>query len=193
MGGIGAVLDGLFTCQSYLAAVERSIVIGPLFSTEGSVLDRLGEEGEVLYSSFDGLVNTGYASAFGKIESYYNTGIIYGRRTFIDQQTQVSSSPEVVLLDVRQADVGVVNEFKKQLFEEFGIRSDLYEHLWEYEQYVRLAPAALAVLKAIGAASDKTVIISHEYMGMPTALAAILDPYCEYKTAFYAHEVATMR
>jgi hypothetical protein len=193
MGGIGAVLDGLFTCQSYLAAVERSIVIGPLFSTEGSVLDRLGENGEVLYSSFDGLVNTGYASAFGKIESYYNTGIIYGRRTFVDRQTQVSSSPEVVLLDVKQADIGAVNEFKKQLFEEFGIRSDLYEHLWEYEQYVRLAPAAMAVLKAIGAASDKTVIVAHEYMGMPTALAAILDPHCEYKTAFYAHEAATMR
>jgi hypothetical protein len=193
VGGIGAVLEGLFTCQSYLDAVERSIVIGPLFSTEGSVLDRLGEDGEVLYSSFDGLVNTGYASAFRKIEGYYNTGIIYGRRTFVDRQTQVRSSPEVVLLDVKQADADVINEFKKQLFEEFGIRSDLYEHLWEYEQYVRLAPAALAVLKAIGAASNRTVIVAHEYMGMPTALAAILEPHYEYKTAFYAHEVATMR
>jgi hypothetical protein len=193
VGGIGAVLEGLFTCQSYLDAVERSIVIGPLFSTEGSILDRLGEDGEVLYSSFDGLVNTGYASAFRKIESYFNTGIIYGRRTFVDHQTQVRSSPEVVLLDVKQADADVVNEFKKQLFDEFGIRSDLYEHLWEYEQYVRLAPAAMAVLKAIGAASNRTVIVAHEYMGMPTALAAILDPHCEYKTAFYAHEVATMR
>jgi glycogen synthase len=193
VGGIGAVLEGFFTCQSYLDAVERSIIIGPLFSTEGSVLDRLGEDGEVLYSSFDGLVNTGYASAFTKIESYYNTGIIYGRRTFVDRQTQVRSSPEVVLLDVKQADADVINEFKKQLFEEFGIRSDLYEHLWEYEQYVRLAPVAMGVLKAIGAASNRTVIVAHEYMGMPTALAAILDPHYEYKTAFYAHEVATMR
>jgi hypothetical protein len=193
VGGIGAVLEGLFTCQNYLDAVERSIVIGPLFSTEGSVLDRLGEDSEVLYSSFDGLVNTGYASAFGKIESYYNVGIIYGRRTFVDKQTSVRSSPEVVLLDVKQADVDVVNEFKKQLFEEFGIRSDLYEHLWEYEQYVRLAPATMAVLKAIGAASNKTIIVAHEYMGMPAALAAKLDPQCEYKTVFYAHEVATMR
>ena len=193
VGGIGAVLDGLFTCRTYLDAVERSIVIGPLFTTEGSVLDRLGQDGEVCYSSIDGLVNTGYASAFGKIESYYNAGIVYGRRTFIDNQTGVKSSPEVVLVDVKQMDAEVVNEFKRQLFEEFGIRSDLYERLWEYEQYVRLAPVAMAVLKAIGAATKHTVVISHEYMGMPTALAAILEPDCEYKTAFYAHEVATMR
>jgi hypothetical protein len=30
-------------------------------------------------------------------------------------------------------------------------------------------------------------------MGMPTVLAAKLDPHYEYQTAFYAHEVATMR
>jgi len=193
VGGIGAVLEGLFTCQSYLDAIDRSIVIGPLFSTEGSVLDRLGEDGEVLYSSLDGLVNTGYAPAFRKIESFFNAGIIYGRRTFVDKQTGIKSSPEVVLVDVRSVDAGILNEFKGQLFDEFGIRSDLYEHLWEYEEYVRLAPVAMAMLKVIGASSGNTVIVAHEYMGMPTALAAKLDPNCDYKTAFYAHEVATMR
>jgi hypothetical protein len=30
-------------------------------------------------------------------------------------------------------------------------------------------------------------------MGMPTALAARLEPYCHFRTAFYAHEVATIR
>ena len=30
-------------------------------------------------------------------------------------------------------------------------------------------------------------------MGMPTALAAMLDQTCDYKTVFYAHEVAPMR
>ncbi|MBN2020968.1 MAG: glycosyltransferase [Sedimentisphaerales bacterium] len=193
IGGIGAVLEGLFTSQVYLQSIERSIIIGPLFTTEGSVLDRLGEQGEVLYSSFDGLVNTGYASAFRKIEGYFNVGIVYGRRMFVDKQTGVKSSPEVVLLDVKRAEPGIVNGFKSQLFERFGIRSDLYEHLWEYEEYVRLAPIALSVLKAIGAATDKTVIVAHEYMGMPTALAAMLDTQTAYRTAFYAHEVATMR
>ena len=193
IGGIGAVLQGLFTCNSYLEAVKRSILISPLFSTEGSVSDRLGDDGEVLYSSIDGMINTGYGPAFRKIEHFYNVGIVYGRRRFLDEQTGVKSSPEVLLIDVRHMEDGLVNEFKKQLFEEFGIRSDLYENLWEYEQYVRLAPAAIAALKAIGAGGEETIVVSHEFMGMPTVLAAIVDAGCNWRTAFYAHEVATMR
>ena len=196
IGGIGAVLQGFFTSKSYLDAVGRSILVGPLFSTEGTVSERLGENSEVLYSSVDGVVNTeyaSYASAFREIEDFYNAGIVYGRRTFIDEQTGIKSSPEVLLIDVRCMDKGPIDEFKKRLFEEFGIRSHLYEHLWEYEQYARLAPPAITALKAIGAAKSSTVVVSHEFMGMPTALAAILDPACDFKTVFYAHEVATMR
>jgi hypothetical protein len=193
IGGIGAVLQGFFTCNSYLDAVGRSILVGPLFSTEGSVSHRLGDYGEVLYSSVDGLTKTGYLEAFQNIENFYNVGIVYGRRTFVDYQTGVKSSPEVLLIDVTRMNKGVVNEFKKHLFEQFGIRSHLYENLWEYEQYVRLAPVAIAALKAIGAAKNSTTIISHEFMGMPTVLAAILEPMCDFKTIFYAHEVATMR
>jgi hypothetical protein len=193
VGGIGAVLQGFFTTKSYLEAFKRSILVGPLFTTEGSVSERLGENSEVLYSSIDGFVNTGYAQVFQKIESFYNAGIVYGRRTFVDERTGIRSSPEVVLVDVRQMDKAPMNEFKRRLFEEFGIRSDLYEDLWEYEQYARLAPIAIDVLVAIGAAQDSAVVISHEFMGMPTALAAILEPQYHFRTVFYAHEVATMR
>jgi hypothetical protein len=164
-----------------------------LFTTEGSVSERLGDDGEVLYSSIDGYSDTGYASAFCKIEQYYNVGIVYGRRLFIDKQTGIKSSPEVVLIDVRFIEKGIINEFKTRLFEGFGIQSHLHEHLWEFEQYLRLAPVAIDVLKAIGAAKDSTVVISHEFMGMPTALAAVLESCCNFKTIFYAHEVATMR
>jgi glycogen synthase len=193
IGGIGAVMQGLFTCKSYLESFDRSILVGPLFTTEGSVQDRLGENGEVLYSSIDGFLNTGYAPAFRKIESFFNAGIVYGRRTFVDEQTGVKSSHEVLLVDVRRMDKGAINEFKRRLFEEFGIRSNLYEDLWEYEQYVRLAPVAIAALKALDAANDSTVIIAHEFMGLPTALAATLETSCNFRTVFYAHEVATMR
>ncbi len=193
IGGIGAVLQGLFTCKSYLDTIDRSIVIGPLFTIEGSVSERLGEDGEVLYSSIDGFVNTEYAQAFRKIENFFNTGIVYGRRTFCDERTGIKSSPEVLLIDVKYLHKRAVNEFKKRLFEEFGVRSNLYEHLWEYEQYIRLAPVTIAVLKAIDAARDSTTIVAHEFMGIPTALAAILEPSCDFKTAFYAHEVATIR
>jgi len=193
VGGIGAVLQGFFTCKSYLDTVERSILIGPMFTAEEPASERLGKDSEVLYSSIDGFINTEYAPAFGKIENLYNIGIVYGRRTFVDKQTGIKSSPEVVLVDVKHIDESAVNEFKRRLFEEFGIRSHLYENLWEYEQYVRLAPVAIAVLKAIGAATNSTFIISHEFMGMPTALAAILETSCDFRTVFYAHEVATMR
>ncbi len=193
VGGIGAVLQGFFTSHAYLETVERSLLVGPLFTTEGAVSDRLGEGGEVLYSSVDGFLNPGYASAFEHIQRYFNVDIVYGRRTFTDPKTKVSSCPEVLLIDVRHMDKGPVNTFKHRLFEEFGIRSHLYEHLWEYEQYIRLAPAAIAALKALGIAKDSTMIISHEFMGMPTVLGAILDTDYHFKTVFYAHEVAPIR
>lgn len=193
VGGIGTVLQGLFTCNFYLNTVSRSILVGPLFETNGPLADRLGEDGKVLYSSLDGFADTEYARDFRGIEDYYNAGIIYGRRTFVDEQTGVKSSPEVLLIDVTRMKKEPIDEFKWRLFEKFGIHSDLYEHVWDYEQYVRLAPAAIAVLKAIGAAKDSTVVIAHEFMGMPTALAAILEDSCDFRTTFYAHEVATMR
>jgi glycogen synthase len=193
VGGIGAVLQGFFTSKSYLESIDRSILVGPLFTTEGALSERLGDDGKVLYSSIDGYFNTEYAPAFREIEQYYNVGIVYGKRLFVDEETGIKSSHEVVLIDVRFIDKGVINEFKRRLFDEFGIQSHLHEHLWEYEQYVRLAPVAIDMLKVIGAARDSTVVFSHEFMGMPTALAAILESSCNFKTIFYAHEVATMR
>jgi hypothetical protein len=195
IGGIGAVLEGLFTSRAYSDAIGRSILISPLFSTEGDVSNRLGPAGEVLYSSIDGMVDTSYFSGFRKIEEQYNVNIVYGRRTFIDGQTGVRSSPEVILIDVTRIEERPVNELKGRMFREFGIRSNLYENLWEYEQYVRLAPPAIAALKVIGAAERNisTVIISHEFMGMPTVLAAKLDSTYDFRTVFYAHEVAPMR
>ena len=193
VGGIGAVLDGFFTCRSYLEAVSRSILVGPLFTAEGSVPERLGEGGEVVYSSVDGLINPQYASAFRSIEELYNVGIVYGGRTFINEQTGVKSSPEVLLFDVRHMHREALNEFKRQLYNEFGLQSHLYENLWDFEQYIRLALPAIAALKAIDAMGDSTTVVSHEFMGMPTALAAILEPSCRVKTVFYAHEAATMR
>lgn len=193
IGGIGAVLQGLFTSQVYLKTIERSILVGPLFSIDGHPSDRLGEDGAVLFSTIDKLENTPYAAAFHEIEHRYHIGIIYGRRTFTDSQTGIESSPEVLLVDITKINKAPVNEFKAQMYEKFGIQSNLYEHLWEYEQYVRIAPPIIALLKAIGAATDSTVIFAHEFMGMPTALAAVLEPSCHFKTIFYAHEVATMR
>lgn len=194
IGGIGAVLDGLFTSKAYLDATSRNILVSPLFSTEGDVSSRLGPGAEVLYSSIDGYVKTSYVSSFRHIENKYNVGIVYGRRTFFDPLTQIKSTPEIILIDITRMDQAPLNEFKASLFFEFGIKSNAYENFWEFEQYMRLAIPAIAAIKAIGAAEkdSSTVIVSHEFMGMPTALAAKLDPF-DFKTVFYAHEVAPIR
>ncbi|HOL88591.1 MAG TPA: hypothetical protein PK965_05125 [Anaerohalosphaeraceae bacterium] len=194
IGGIGAVLEGLFTSQNYLNAAGRTILISPLFFRDEGVDSRLGPGGEVLYSSLDGRTRSSYAAGFQRIEDQFNVDIVYGRRVFFDPMTHIKSTPEVILIDVTRMDPNPVNQFKGAMFREFGIRSDLYENLWEYEQYVRLALPALEALRVVGAAEKEipTVLVAHEFMGIPTALAGILDPY-DFKTVFYAHEVAPMR
>src|SRR5690606_25603932 len=59
----------------------------------------------------------------------------------------------------------------------------------------RLAEPAIAALHALGVGStlEPAVILSHEYMGMPTAMAAIMDGSGAFRTIFHAHECATMR
>ncbi|MCI0498629.1 MAG: glycosyltransferase, partial [Planctomycetales bacterium] len=194
IGGIGAVLEGMFTSPAYNDEVARTILVSPLFSTEGGISGRLGPGGEVLYSSLDGLIRSSYVSGFRRIEDAFNVEIIYGRRRFTDPMNGITSQPEILLIDVSRMEKGPIDHFKGEIFREFGIRSDRYEHFWDYEQWVRLALPAIEALKTIGAAEqDKpTIVVAHEFMGMPTALGAILDPY-DFKTVFYAHEVAPMR
>jgi glycosyltransferase involved in cell wall biosynthesis len=103
--------------------------------------------------------------------------------------------PEVVLIDVGRAAADYINDFKSRLFEAFGIVSTRYEQSWEYEQYVRLAEPGLAVVRALCGAQSHTpsVIVAHEFMGLPTTLAAKLHPEWNMKTAYYAHEVPPVR
>jgi len=197
IGGIGAVLHGLLTSRVYLDHAPRNILVGPFWPTDEAGDQRLGPHGEVLYSSMDSLYRSPLAARFREIEQEYNVGIIYGRRKFTDKETGVTSVPEVLLIDVSHADTRKAGEFKFVLWEKFGIDSSKYEHIWDYEQYTRLAKPALAALHALGATTSSVepcVILSHEYMGVPTALAAVLEgDRSNFRTIFYAHEVATMR
>jgi hypothetical protein len=197
IGGIGAVLQGLLTSKVYLDKVPRNILVGPFWPGEETGDRRLGPQGEVLYSSLDHLYRSPLASRFREIEQAYGVGIVYGRRKFVDKETGITSVPETLLIDVSQFDKEKIGIFKFDLWKEFGIDSSKYEHIWDYEQYLRLARPALAALHALGVASsvsEPCVILSHEYMGMPTALAAILEgPGSNFRSIFYAHEVATMR
>jgi hypothetical protein len=190
VGGIGAVLQGFFTSKEYNRSVDRSILIGP---GDAGMQDLLAKAGKVLYSSLSGTDEGGWAAKFRPVQEKYGVGIIYGRRVFKDRTTGVEANPEVVLIDVSHPNLDRLGDFKRMLYERFGIRSDLY-HTWEYEQYARLAAPGLAAIEALGAsAKGPAVILAHEFMGMPMALGAIAADSKAYRTAFYAHEVATMR
>ncbi len=196
IGGIGAVLQGLLTSRVYLSQVNRNILVGPFWPGDEQGDQRLGPQGEVLYSSMDSLSRSPLAPRFREIEHQFDVRIIYGRRKFVDKETGVVSTPEVLLLDVSRYDMNRLGAFKYALWERFGIDSSRYEHIWDYEQYLRIAQPAIASLHAlgVGTALEPAVIFSHEYMGMPTVLAAILEGEgSHFRTIFHAHECATMR
>lgn len=195
VGGIGAVLEGLLTSRAYGEREQRTILIGPFFAGEGGAKQRLGPQGEVLYSSMDSLRKHPVSDALDHVRRDYHVGIVYGHRTFIDPHTRTQVSPEVVLIDVSRMHLDRVNAFKGRLWKHFGIDSRRYESSWEYDLYVKLAEPALAVLRALGAAEEggECVILAHEFMGMPTALAAKMQPGDAFRSVFYAHEVSTMR
>lgn len=196
IGGIGAVLHGLLTSKVYLDKVPRNILVGPFWPGDVRGEQRLGPQGEVLYSSLDHLFRSPLAAKFREIEQEYGVGIVYGRRRYTEKETGITSTPEVLLIDVARYDAAKIGLFKFQLWKTFGIDSSKFENIWDYEQYLRLAKPAMACLHALGAgtALEPAVILSHEYMGMPTVLAAIMENgTSHYRTIFYAHEVATMR
>jgi hypothetical protein len=197
IGGIGAVLHGLLTSRAYLDKAPRNVLVGPFWAGEETGDRRLGPQGEVLYSGLDNLSRSPLSTRFREIEQEFDVSIIYGRRKFVDKTTGITSVPEVLLIDVSRYDKDKIGVFKFELWEKFGIDSGKYEHVWDFEQYMRLAQPAIAALHALGcttSASEPCVILSHEYMGMPTALAAVLEgERGNFRTIFYAHEVATMR
>jgi hypothetical protein len=196
IGGIGAVLQGLLTSKTYLAQTTRNILVGPYWPSDERGENRLGPQGEVLYSSLDHLSRSPLADRFREIEQQFDVNIVYGRRKYTDKETGITSVPEVLLIDVSRYDKGKIGIFKFDLWKNFGIDSSKYENIWDYEQYMRLAAPAIASLHALGATAtvEPCVILSHEYMGMPTVLAAIMEgEKSNFRTVFYAHECATMR
>jgi hypothetical protein len=197
IGGIGAVLQGLLTSPVYLNHCTRNILVGAFWPSDETGDNRLGSQGEVLYSSLDGISRSPLAARFREIEQTYGVGIVYGRRRYSEKATGAVSSPEVLLIDVSRYDEPKLGIFKFDLWKQFGIESSKYDGIWDFEQWIRIAQPAVAALHALGAANsvaEPCVILAHEYMGMPTALAAILEgDRSNFRTIFYAHEVAPMR
>ena len=188
-GGIGTVLRGLITARSYAAAVERTILLGPLIDAHSP--EPLGADGEVLYDGSKGIWSAEVGPALNQVEMRFGLRLVYGRRRL--GGGSVEAFPEVLLVDVGQPPAGL-DAFKYYLAERFGLDSLRYEAIWEYEQYLRLAePGFEGVRGLIGDGPGPCWLIAHEFMGMGTVLKAMLAGDGRFKTVFYAHEVATVR
>ena len=195
MGGIGAVLEGLLTTRSYNEAIERTFLVGPLFSGAD-----LGELDTVLYRASEGITDTPHAKALGEIELVYHVEIVYGQRKFVDKNKNVTTLTDVILVNVSSSNEAQTSQFKWHLYENFDIESSRYESEWEYEEYLRLAEPAYDALQVLigGKTNTPVFVISHEFMGMPLALKTLIErnkneDATNMRTVFYAHEVATIR
>ncbi|MFW5839449.1 MAG: hypothetical protein ACOCZE_02615, partial [Planctomycetota bacterium] len=135
IGGIGAVIAGLMTSKAYQEKVSRTILVGPLFSTDQPVNRRLGEGGKVIYSSLDEVFSEPWREKFSAIERTYDAGLIYGTREVHDPCSGDTVEAEVLLADVFHSNQTRLNLFKSELYKKFAIPSKEFEHMWEYEQY----------------------------------------------------------
>ena len=139
MGGIGAVLEGLLTTRSYNEAIERTFLVGPLFSGAD-----LGALDTLLYHARSGITDTPHATALSEIEQTYHVELVYGQRQFEDKNRKVTILTDVILVNVSSSNETLTGQFKWQLYEHFQIESNRYEGEWEFEEYVRLAEPAYA-------------------------------------------------
>ena len=195
IGGIGTVLEGLMTSPVYKKSIGRSILVGPC-QTHVAVdpNKRLGDEGTVLYSSVDQIDELGLGKKLRPIEWAFNTPIVYGKRTFDIPGDKRTGESDVLMIDIFNISSDRLALFKFRLNETFGLDSGRYDDEWGYEEYIRLAEPAFYALNALLSEDEKPcVVLSHEFMGVGTALKCIMDGAEDFRTIFHAHECATAR
>jgi glycosyltransferase involved in cell wall biosynthesis len=194
MGGIGAVLEGLITARAYQNVVDRTILVG---TGEVPPKKPATEEVAVLYETGRPPAEPSSATAlvdvFRQIEAATGARILYGLRSVPCPLETRHTEVELLLLDVRQAHPGPVNHLKGQLWEAYGLPSDRYEREWGFEEWMRAAtPALEAIAALVSGNTQEAILVSHEFMGLPTLLAARLR-LPDLRTVYWAHEVPTVR
>ncbi len=193
VGGIGAVLNGLLGADAYQRSVARTIVVGPYNVDNPGEMARLfapGNRLRLLYNRIRGvaLLPAPLADAFRSIEEAFNVEILYGLRPFGGVEH------EVLLINVTQINRDKMRDFKYFLWDQFGLDTARYEYDPEFRLFIELAEPAYAALYHLAQdAGERRVILAHEWMGAPLALAAMQRDAALWRTFFYAHEVATAR
>lgn len=194
VGGIGAALNGMLGCGTYLLGVQRTLLVGPMNTHDDVEMERLVSSGnklEVEYSSYHGLdkLDRRLSAALGKIEASFNVRVLYGRRDFS------GTKHEVILVDATEVVPEKLNSFKRRLYDKFGLPSDQYEGDSEYSFYVNAAEPSYLVLKTLigNSRNGERFMIAHEFMGLPLLYSAMLHDPGVYHPVFCAHGVASVR
>jgi len=197
VGGIGAVLDGLLGAESYNQQVQQTILIGPMNLSDSTEMERLtsARNGLTIYYSsmhavFDNVSPT-VREALQLVEQRFGVAVLYGERTF------GRFRHEVLLVDASEPNQQQIDSFKFYIWQNYGYDCAKYEWNPEFLQYITIASPLFAAVKAIGADLDlqpnEKFLIAHEWLGMPMVFAAQMTEPDQWRTIFYAHEMATAR
>ncbi|RIK36189.1 MAG: hypothetical protein DCC55_28100, partial [Chloroflexi bacterium] len=126
-----------------------------------------------------------------RVEQTFEVALLYGVRKFGEY------NHEVLLVDATNPNRQQTSSFKFYVWQHYGLDCGRYEWNPEFNQYFAIAPPLFAALKAInadtGLAAGQKFIIAHEWLGMPVVFAAQLTEPGQWRTVFYAHEMATAR
>lgn len=197
LGGIGAVLDGLLTAPSYLEAVGRTILVGPINPWNHVEMERLTAPANglrVIYSTFSGMewdqAPAELAQELRAIEARMNVRFLYGVRSF------GATEHEILLVDAGAISADTINSYKFYLWQHWGLDCARYEGNWEFSFYLNAGEPLYAGVSAITgdlAPGASRYVVAHEWMGLPLVFSTLLHGDTGFRSVFYAHEVATAR
>lgn len=199
LGGIRTVIQGLVTSEQYKKYFSRTLLYTPLFDRNCAPELRLGRNAAIHYSGFDGISTSDLSDRFREVENKYGVHIIYGKKDLFKSAAHrgPTETVDILAIDAWDMPADIVNLFKFELWERYGIQSEKFANDHDYEQYLRIGIVLKDLLEILYGENSRNYIFSHEYMGLPSALAVEISKSKGHKnndvTVFYAHEVSTAR
>jgi len=119
---------------------------------------------------------------------------MFGEKTIYDEiNPENKNTVDILLIGIKSINEGKLNHFKFQIWEKFHFACATYENEWDFEQYLRIALPFREITSYLFNQDEETIYFSHEYMGIASCLAILLQPFPLEKTYFHAHEISTAR
>ncbi|MCL2063308.1 MAG: hypothetical protein FWG98_02915 [Candidatus Cloacimonetes bacterium] len=219
IGGIGSVLSGMCTSETYLKHFDRTLFYGPLFDDRPNpeyeytlAVERLGGNAKVHFSTIDNISGSKYDILFYEMKKKYGIEIVYGEKTLYDEiYPDKSNVIEILLIGISGIKPEPLNVLKFKFWETFNFACQNFENDWDFEQYLRIAVPFNEICDGLFEKKGQNIFFSHEYMGIASCLAIILensnhllnktntstqkkeDIKNKNKIYFHAHELTTAR